>query len=236
MSETNLSAMSRRVQPLLRSALRPAAVPILRCLSLAADRFSPDVSYPSSRPTATDVVANYSRGAVLFGRSSRLTPFVWYSVPMRSIITAETAHVPRTVLRNRRHSELKVRFNEDFEEIIHQCSEGRSGWLTPELISIYLEVHRLGFTVSVGTYRDDQLVGGLWGLAIGSVVSGYSLFHKENNAGTFAFAELVETISNHGPWSAIDCGTVKPHATRYGATEVSRAKFCELVWEGLKGS
>jgi leucyl/phenylalanyl-tRNA---protein transferase len=235
MSEISRRKASRRVYPALRSALRPATVPVLRSLSLAADKISPDVNYPSSRPTATDVVANYSRGLVLFGRTSRLAPFVWYSLPMRSVITKETANVPKSVRRNRRHSELVVRFNEDFEDIIHLCSDGRTGWLTPELISIYKEVHKLGFTVSVGTYRGDQLVGGLWGLAMGRVLSAYSLFHREDNAGTFAFAALTEMVANDGRWSVVDCGVTTPNADRYGATEVSKEKFCELVWQGLKG-
>ena len=241
MYEVNPPAASRNLHPLLRSALQPAAVTIFRSLSLihrslslATDKISPNISYPSSRPTATDVVANYSRGLVLFGRSSRLAPFFWYSFPMRSVITKETANVPKSVRRHRRHSELKVRFNEDFEEIIYQCGYGRSGWLTPELIDIYLDVHKLGFTVSVGTYRGDQLVGGLWGLAMGRVVSVYSLFHRENNAGSFAFAALTEIVANDGRWSVIDCGVATPNTARYGATEFSKDKFCKLVWEGLK--
>jgi leucyl/phenylalanyl-tRNA---protein transferase len=237
MSEVNPSATSRSVHPLLRSALRPAVVTILRGLSLAADKIAPNISYPLSRPTATEVVANYSRGLVLLGHSnSRLAPLVWNSHPMRSVITKETARVPKSVRRQRRrHSELEVRFNDDFEEIIYQCSYGRSGWLNPELISIYLEVHKLGFTAAVGTYRGAQLVGGLWGLAIGKVVSVYSLFHREDHAGSFAFAALTDIVVNDGRWSVIDCGgTTTAHTARYGATEVSKEKFCELVWDGLK--
>jgi leucyl/phenylalanyl-tRNA--protein transferase len=235
MSEVNASPESRGIHPLLRSALRPAAVTILRSLSLATDKIAPNISYPVSRPTATEVVANYSRGLVLLGHSSsRLAPFVWNSFPMRSIITKETANIPKSVRRHTRNTELKVRFNEDFEEIIHECSYGRSGWLTPELISIYMDVHKLGFTATVGTYRDDRLVGGLWGVAIGRVVSAYSLFHKEDNAGSIAFAALTEIVASDGRWSVIDCGTATPSTARYGATEVPRDKFCELLWEGLR--
>jgi leucyl/phenylalanyl-tRNA---protein transferase len=235
MSEINSSAASRGMPPLLRSALRPAGVTIVRGLSLAAEKIAPNISYPLSRPTATEVVANYSRGLVLLGHStSRLTPFIWNSFPLRSIITKETANIPKSVRRHQRHSELEVRFNEDFEEIIHECSYGRTGWLTPELINIYLDVHKLGFSAAVGTYRGDQLVGGLWGLAIGRVVSVYSLFHKEDNAGSFAFAALTKVIADNGQWSVIDCGTATENTARYGATDVSREKFCELVWEGLR--
>lgn len=243
MPEVNPPAASRSQHSLLRSAWRtaaapalrsPAAAPVLRGISVAADKIVPTFRYPSSRPTATEVLANYSRGMVLFGRSnSRMAPFVWDRFPMRTIITKENAKVPVSVRRYRRHSELKVRFNENFEEIIYQCSVGRTEWLTPELISIYLEVHELGFTAAVGTYRDDQLVGGLWGLAVGRVVSVYSMFHRENHAGTFAFAALTESITDDGQWSIIDCGVPNAHAARYGAAEVSREKFCELLWKGL---
>jgi leucyl/phenylalanyl-tRNA---protein transferase len=234
--------VSHNIRPRLNSAMAPAATTALRCLSLAASKVAPNsgkvapnASYASSPPTAPEVLANYTRGAVLFGRpGSRLAPFVWASLPIRSVITKETARVPERLRRYQRRSDLKVRLDEDFETIIRRCGEGRHGWLTPAAIDVYLDVHRLGFAVAVGTYRDDTLVGGLWGLAVGGVVSVYSLFHSENHAGAFAFAELTDSIINNGRWSVIDCGIVTENTNRYGATTISRDEFCELVWNGVK--
>lgn len=193
------------------------------------------VAYPWSTPTAVEVVANYTRGMVLFGRpGSRWIPFEWRSFPNRAVITRETAKVPKRLRRYRRHTELETRFNEDFETIIQQCSEERGGWLTPELIDIYLEVHKLGFTATVGTYRGDQLVGGLWGLAVGRVFSVYSLFHRENQAGAFAMAALTDNVAKDGYWSVVDCGAITANTVRYGATEIPEKQFCELVWDSLK--
>ena len=229
--------MRRDVRPMLRSVARPAGVITLRGLSTAAAKIAPNIGFPSSRPTASEVMANYTRGLVLLGHaSSRLAPFVWNSFPMRSVITRETARIPERLRRYRRHSELEVRFNEDFEAIIHQCSEGRSGWLTPQLIDIYMEVYTLGFIATAGTYRGDQLVGGLWGLTVGRTVSVYSLFHRENRAGAFAMAALTDVVANDGRWSVIDCGTVTANTARYGASEITKNEFCKLVWNGLKYS
>ena len=127
-----------------------------------------------------------------------------------------------------------MRFNTDFEAIIHCCQEGRTGWITPALITVYREVHELGYVVTAGTYREGQLVGGLWGIGIGRIFSIMSMFHREDYAGALALAALVDIVSGDGPWSVIDCGVMVPHFEMYGAREISERKFCELVWNSLK--
>jgi Leu/Phe-tRNA-protein transferase len=125
----------------------------------------PRVSLLRSAPAAHQVVANYTRGYLLFGLFGSSPAFwlprlMWYSYPARSIITPESAKIPRDVRRTQRRTDLEVKFNEDFEEIVHACLEGRDlwVWLTPELIEVYREVHRLGFAATVGVYRDGKLV------------------------------------------------------------------------------
>lgn len=191
--------------------------------------------YPWPTPTAAEVVANYTRGLVLFGRpGARWVPFEWRSFPARAVITRETAKVPKTVRQIGRRGEFEVRFDQDFEAVIHYCQEGRAGWITPALIDVYREVHRLGYVATVGTYRDDRLVGGFWGIGIGQVFSIMSMFHRDDHAGAFALAALVDVVRGDGRWSVIDCGVMVPHFKMYGAREIPESEFCELVWRGLK--
>jgi leucyl/phenylalanyl-tRNA---protein transferase len=188
----------------------------------------------SQTPTPTDIVVNYLRGSVLFGRENSYGPwFHWYAVPARYVITSATATIPKRLRPVLRRGELEVRFDQDLEAIVHHCQEGRAGWLTPELVSVYLEMQELGFIASVGTYRAGRLVGGFWGIDIGGVFGIMSMFHLESHAGTVALAALVEIVAHQGRWSVIDCGSGGTHWKGYGATELSREQFSELVTKTL---
>jgi leucyl/phenylalanyl-tRNA--protein transferase len=186
-------------------------------------------------PTAADVVANYLRGVVLFGwTSSSDGYFDWTWFPSRAVITRETAKVPKRLRPLQRRGEFEVRYNQDFEAIVHYCQRGHDNWITPALIDVYRELQSLGLVATVGTYRDGRLVGGLWGLGIGRVLGIMSMFHLENHAGALALAALSDTVSGDGRWSVIDCGQLNPNFERYGAKEIPAGKFCELVLTTLK--
>ena len=221
--------------------IRAALTPYVMTIHLLQGANELRVSYPWSAPTAPEVIANYTRGFVLLGRSgSRWVPFEWRSFPVRAVITPETAKVPKRLRSIRRRGELEIRFDKDFEEIIQCCRTGRITWITPELIDIYREVHRLGFVVTAGTYRDGQLVGGLWGIGVGRVFGIMSMFHREDHAGALAMAALVDAVGADGRWSVIDCGSPNRNFERYGAKGVSHPEFCELMWsrcfQSLRGS
>jgi leucyl/phenylalanyl-tRNA--protein transferase len=196
----------------------------------------PRVTLLRSVPTAPQVIANYTRGFILFGRSPAIpSRFMWRSYPTRSIITPETAKIPRDVRRTQRRSDLKIKFNEDFEDIVHACLEGRDHWvwMTPGVIDVYRELHRLGFVATVGVYRDDNLVAGLWGISVGRVFGIMSAFHRENGAGSLAIGAVVESVADDGRWSIIDNGLVSANYARFGAFEVPTEKLCEMMWQTL---
>ena len=217
--------------------MRAASAPYVMAIHLLQASDELRVSYPWSTPTAPEVIANYTRGLVLFGRSgSRWAPFEWRSFPLRAVITPETAKVPKRLRSIRRRGEIEVRFDDDFEAIIRCCQERRSTWITPRLIDIYREVHRLGFIATVGSYRDGQLVGGLWGIGVGRVFGMMSMFHREDHAGALALAALVDVVSSEGRWSLIDCGVLNQNFERYGAIEISEIELCKLIWSDIKST
>jgi leucyl/phenylalanyl-tRNA---protein transferase len=197
----------------------------------------PRIALLCATPTVPQVVANYTRGLTLFGRSrGRLAIFEWRSYPFRGIITRESAKAPKTIRSIQRRTDLEIRFDEDFEEVVRLCQVGRDTWvwLTPALVDVYREVDKQGFVSTVGVYRDGRLVGGIWGISVGRVLGIMSMFHLEDNAGSLALAAIIDIVAGDGRWSVVDCGVIKQHFKMYGAREVPQEEFCELVWQNLK--
>jgi leucyl/phenylalanyl-tRNA---protein transferase len=185
-------------------------------------------------PEPAEVVANYLRGYVLFGRAnSQGAWFQWHWLPHRAVITAASASIPKRLRPLHRRGELEVRYDQDVEAIIRHCQEGREGWLTPEVVNLYLTMHNLGMVTTVGTYRDGRLVGGLWGLGLRRVFAIMSMFHLENNAGALALAALTEVVAQKGRWSVVDCGGPGSNWERYGAKIVTVQQFSDLITKTL---
>jgi leucyl/phenylalanyl-tRNA---protein transferase len=244
------------VRDRLRRAVRPCAIALLRglfrvvdpvdvgCwaarLARHPDRAAAELSRRVSSlvpPTAPDVVAGFARGLVLFGRPSSYgdgTGFEWCWYPVRAVITPQTARVPKNLRRVMRRGELAARFDQDFEGIIRQCqaAHGR-GWLTDPLIEVYRDVHRLGFIRTIGMYRQDRLVSGIWGIELGRVFTAMSMFHTEDNSGAVLLGEIATQVSG-GRWSAVDFGALNPNFARYGASEIPIAEFVAFVLRGLQ--
>jgi leucyl/phenylalanyl-tRNA---protein transferase len=229
-----LPGLARRAS---RRSLRTASIPLVMAAQPLAAMIKLRIAYTWSTPTAPEVITNYTRGLVLFGRSgARWVKFEWRSFPTRAVITQETAKVPKNLRRIQRRGDMEVRFDQDFEAIVCSCQEGRTGWIwiTPALIDVYREVRSLGFVSTVGTYRKGQLVGGLWGIGIGRVFGVMSMFHQENHAGALAVAALADEVSSQGRWSVIDFGVMTPNFQRYGAREISAEHFREIIWSNLR--
>jgi leucyl/phenylalanyl-tRNA--protein transferase len=186
------------------------------------------------RPEPAEIVANYLRGYLLFGRN---TPhgewFHWYSLPARSVITRDTAQVPRSKRRFLHNGEFEFRYDQDVEQILRFCQTGRDGWLTESAVRVYLDMQKLGLITSIGTYRDGRLVGGFWGLSVGRVFAIMSMFHLESNAGSLALAYLSDAVRRGGRWSIIDCGGPGDHWDRHGAQNLNVPEFSALVTSQL---
>ncbi len=226
----------------MRNLLRAGAFIALRSLS---DRLNPTV--PNNRvesavrwlgffeaPEPAEIIANYLRGYLLFGRSNPFGQwFHWYRLPARSVITRETAHVPRRQRSQLHRDGVEFRYNHDFDLIIRHCQEGRDGWLTDDAVEVYRSMQALGLIGTVGTYRDGQLCGGFWGLSVGRVFAIMSMFHIEKGGGSLALAALADSAAQGGRWSIIDCGGPGDHWDRYGARNLSVKEFSALVTRQL---
>jgi leucyl/phenylalanyl-tRNA---protein transferase len=236
MTSSSFSGLHRPLRRVIRRTLRAASVPVITAIQPLARIIKLRIRYAWSTPTTPEVIANYTRGLVLFGRTgARWVKFEWRSFPMRAVLTKETAKVPKNLRRVQRRGEMEVRFDQDFEAIISSCQVGRTEWIwiTPPLIDVYREARSLGFVNTIGTYRDGQLVGGLWGIGIGRAFGVMSMFHRENHAGSLAVAALVDAVLNEGRWSVIDFGVMTPNFDQYGVRTIPTEDLCELLRSNL---
>ncbi len=215
-----------------RQGVRIVAARVLGSASHSVDRvaFRAGLAF-DAKPTASEVIANYSRGWLLFGLR-RVSRFEWRRLDNRAVITADTAKVPKRLRSIRRKLDLEIRFGQDHSAIIEGCQEGRQGWITQDVADVYREVHELGFLSTVGAYKDGELVGGFWGPAVGGTFGIMSMFHRVDHAGALALAAMTEAVSR-GEWSMLDCGLLNENFRRYGAYEISTPDFCDRVWRGM---
>jgi leucyl/phenylalanyl-tRNA--protein transferase len=183
------------------------------------------------------LLAAYSQG--IFPWYSEGEPILWHSPDPRFVLTTETFRIPKRLERARRtRGDLRFSMDERFEAVIEACSEvprpGQRGtWITDEMKAAYVALHRLGFAHSVEAFVGEKLAGGLYGVSLGGVFFGESMFARESDASKIAFVALVEQLAR---WEIdlIDCQVETAHLARFGARAVPRARYLEMLRRELQ--
>jgi leucyl/phenylalanyl-tRNA--protein transferase len=161
---------------------------------------------------------------------------VWWSPDPRAIFELDQVHVSRRLARTRRSDRFEVTCDRDFRGVIGGCASaaGRVGntWLTPRMIEAYTRLHELGHAHSVEVWRERELAGGIYGLAIGGFFAGESMFYRVRDASKVALAVLVDHLRGRG-FSLFDIQQCTPHTRRLGAVEISRQTFLERLAAAL---
>ncbi|MDE2304371.1 MAG: leucyl/phenylalanyl-tRNA--protein transferase [Gammaproteobacteria bacterium] len=172
------------------------------------------------------ILAAYERG--IFPWYSEHQPILWWSPDPRMVLYPEEFHCSRSLERTLRSGRFETRLDGAFGETIRACAGPRRAslgtWLNPAMIGAYETLHAMGHAHSVETWRDGRLVGGLYGLALGQVFFGESMFSRESDASKVAFARLVEEC-RHRAIGLIDCQVASAHLERLGAREIPRDAF-----------
>ncbi|MFP6863313.1 leucyl/phenylalanyl-tRNA--protein transferase [Pseudomonas sp.] len=155
-------------------------------------------------------------------------PILWWSPDPRTVLLPDNLHVSRSLAKVLRQGRYRVTFDQAFAEVIRACAAPRSyaaeTWITSPMQDAYLELHRRGIAHSVEVWRDDLLVGGLYGLAIGQLFFGESMFSRADNASKVGFVTLVEHLKDWG-FVLIDCQMPTEHLLSLGAQTISRTEF-----------
>ena len=153
-------------------------------------------------------------------------PTGWWSPDPRGVLLSGRLRVTRSLRKSRRRFELRV--DTAFPEVVAGCADPRrdGGWITPELIAAYTRLYELGWAHSVETWQDGELVGGLYGLAVGGLFAGESMFHRATDASKVALVGLTELVFA-GPERGrmIDVQWATPHLASLGVTEIPRSDY-----------
>lgn len=152
----------------------------------------------------------------------------WVEPRQRGILPLDDFHVPRSLRKTMRRGLHEIRIDTAFESVIRSCAEPTptrpQTWLNPELIGLYIELHRRGHAHSVEVWRDGRMLGGLYGLALGAAFFGESMFSRAPDASKIALVDLVTRL-NAGGFVLLDAQFVTDHLQRFGAVEISRATY-----------
>lgn len=158
----------------------------------------------------------------------------WFSPDPRGIIPLDDFHVSSSLRRTIRKKPFEIRFDSAFGEVIQGCADRRTTWISKKIRQSYEKLHELGYAHSVECWKEDgQLAGGLYGVAIGGVFFGESMFSRETDASKIALVHLVEHLNETG-FALLDTQWSTEHLAQFGCREIPRDDYLELLEEALK--
>ncbi|MFT5082574.1 MAG: leucyl/phenylalanyl-tRNA--protein transferase [Lentisphaeria bacterium] len=177
------------------------------------------------------LIEAYNRG--IFPWFSDNQPYLWWSPSPRMIIIPSEVHFGRTLRKQLRKNQFNITVDQCFEEVIERCSKiNRNGevgtWISDEIIRSYTRLHHMGLAHSIETRQNGILVGGLYGVSIGKVFFGESMFSQVSGASKIAFSYLAKQLSLWN-YELIDCQIHTDYLQSFGAQEVSRERFEVLL-------
>ncbi len=157
----------------------------------------------------------------------------WFSPDPRGVIPLDQFHVPHGLARRLRNHPFEIRFNTAFAEVMSGCAEREETWIDPQITASYHRLHQLGFAYSVETWRENRLVGGLYGVTLGGVFFGESMFHRETDASKIALHALVQRLRERG-FALLDIQWITPHLATFGAIEIPRRLYLRQLRAALR--
>ena len=181
------------------------------------------------------LLAAYRRGIFPMPEAGVREPMHWYSPVRRGIVPLDGLVVSRSLRRSAQ--ELEIRVDTAFAEVVDACADPArpSGWIDDDIRAAYRRLHDLGWAHSVETWRDGRLVGGLYGVAVGGLFAGESMFHQERDASKVALVGLVERLRDrHAAARVLDVQWVTPHLASLGVVEVSREEYLRRLSRALR--
>jgi leucyl/phenylalanyl-tRNA--protein transferase len=181
------------------------------------------------------LVLGYTQG--IFPWYAENLPILWHSPDPRMVMTTQDLVVQRSLKKAIRRRPYELRVDTAFTGVLAGCASvprpGQNGtWLIPEMVAAYTKLHELGFAHSFEAWRDGELVGGLYGVSLGAAFFGESMFSRADDASKIAFTASVRQLA---AWKIdlIDCQVHTEHLDRFGAYEVPRARYLEMLHVAL---
>ena len=180
----------------------------------------------------------YACGIFPMAESRRHREVFWVDPEVRGIIPLDAFHVPRSLARTLRRGGFEIRSDSAFDHVIRGCAEPAPGrretWINHEILMAYVRLYRLGFAHCVECWQEGRLVGGIYGVALGSAFFGESMFSRVTDASKVALVHLVARL-RLGGYTLFDVQFVTDHLRRFGAVEMPRAEYMERLTGALTG-
>jgi len=174
----------------------------------------------------------YKQG--IFPWYSEQDPILWYSPNPRMVITPDKLHVSKSLRKTLNSNKFQIKVDTDFDQIIHHCKtverKDQTGtWIDQDMVCAYTQLFEQGFVRCIGVYQQSSLVGGLYGVSLGGVFFGESMFSLVKDSSKIAFVHLLEQME----YSLIDCQVESPHLNSLGAFNIERHAFIQSLKELL---
>ncbi|MBA1238524.1 MULTISPECIES: leucyl/phenylalanyl-tRNA--protein transferase [Stutzerimonas stutzeri subgroup] len=180
--------------------------------------------------SAERLVAAYRHGCFPWYQDGQ--PLLWWSPDPRTVLYPHELHVSRSLRKRIRQGDYEVTLDRAFSDVIQGCADPRSyaegTWITTPMQQAYIRLHEIGLAHSVEVWRDEQLVGGLYGLAIGKLFFGESMFSRATDASKVGFVTLVERL-REWEFALIDCQMPTRHLESFGARSITREAFADAL-------
>ena len=182
------------------------------------------------------ILRAYAAGVFPMAESRDDPGLFWVDPDMRGLLPLEQFHVPRSLKKVVRRGVFEIRYDTEFHSTVLACAESSAGrdntWINDEIVSLYCALHQMGHAHSVECWRNERLVGGLYGLSLGGAFFGESMFSKETDASKVALVYLVTRL-RVGGYHLLDTQFVTDHLRQFGAIEISRQDYHGLLEDAL---
>ena len=174
----------------------------------------------------------YSAGIFPMAESAEDNALYWVEPEERGIIPLDGLKVSHSLRKSLRHGGFEIRVDTDFARVISQCAarttDRKSTWINNRIVSLYTQLHRMGCCHSIETWQNGKLAGGLYGVRIGAIFFGESMFSRVTDASKVALVHLVARL-NAGGFKLLDAQFVNPHLERLGAVKLAKAGYHQLM-------
>jgi leucyl/phenylalanyl-tRNA--protein transferase len=179
------------------------------------------------------LVGAYRRGVFPWPHDS-IDAVPWFSPPRRAVLPLDRLHISRSLARTLRRSGYETTVDEAFDAVVEGCREPRTyedgTWISEDLAAAYSLLHRLGHAHSLEVWDADRLIGGIYGVLVGGIFCGESMFHRETDASKVALADLISRLVEAGA-GLLEVQHQTPHLQSLGAIEIERALYLGLLRE-----
>jgi leucyl/phenylalanyl-tRNA---protein transferase len=184
--------------------------------------------------TPSLVLQAYASGIFPMTDSANSAEIYWVDPKYRGILPLDAFRASRRLKRSFLTADFEIRVDTNFPVVVAACAERAETWISPEIARLYGQLHDMGHAHSVEIWQDGELSGGLYGVRLGAAFFGESMFARRRDASKFALVALVARL-RRGGFQLLDTQFVTEHLSRFGAIEISRAEYQDLLGRAVAG-